>query len=216
MGASAKIGGKVDGWPHWTTPKSFLDRVRKVGPIGLDPCGNEASTVGAGTAFHGAMIDADGLAMPWQPYTSGNIHPNGLAFVNPDYSATKAWIAKMIEEARRGVEIITLVPARTSTPWFHAILQSGDAGLLWGPGRIRFENPPPPRCRKCKVSAADEAEVPSRHQICPFGEDGEHAWTEPGKSPSIESFVGYWGPRVDAFFDAFDGAGELLRLKAKR
>lgn len=27
-------------WQHWTSPECVLERVRRLGPIGLDPAGN--------------------------------------------------------------------------------------------------------------------------------------------------------------------------------
>ena len=127
-----RLSGKGKGWPHWTTPKSVLDVVREVGPIHLDPCSNEASQV-----FALRNWQSEGLILEWAPIAAG-----GLAFVNPPYSLTKAFVEKVILEAALGTEVILLVAARTDTQWAHKALRSADSLCFWE-GRIRFENPPP-------------------------------------------------------------------------
>lgn len=124
-------------WPHWTTPAFYLERVRWIGSIKLDPCGNGESNVGAWLEFRGEV--RDGLELPWSP------HPEkGLVYVNPPYGRElPKWAAKMAEEAGNGCEIIALLPARVDTTWMHDhVFGSADAGLFHR-GRIQFDNPPP-------------------------------------------------------------------------
>lgn len=159
-------------WPHWTTPPDFLDRVRQVGPILLDPCSNRSSQVGAETEWLGLRhMSDDGLAEPWGL---------GLVYVNPPYGRElPKWTAKMAGEGVAGAEIVALLPAYTGPKWMHEnVFATARAALLWGPGRIRFGNPPP---------------------------EGE-------SSPTMDNFVAYWGRRPLAFFRAFEGCGQRLRL----
>ena len=120
----------------WNTPETVLQIVRQMGPIGLDPCSNERSTVGAALTYNEA---ADGLAQQWAG--------RGLVFVNPPYGKTAKgepatgiapWIRKCSEEAAHGAEIVALVPARTETKWFQGDGFTAQRICFWR-GRIRFQ-----------------------------------------------------------------------------
>jgi hypothetical protein len=141
----ARLGGKVKGWPHWTTPKPVLEVVQEVGPIALDPFCNDAAHT---KALAKACWWEGGLTEPWNQ----QVHA-GLIFANPDYKHTKDAVTKCIHEAQQGVEIILLVAARTDTKWAHSAFRAADAVCFWE-GRIRFENPPP-------ESAGDAPSIPS-------------------------------------------------------
>lgn len=113
----------------WTTPKSVLERVRQVAPIGLDPC----TTIDNPTGAH-AFFDAedDGLTRDW-------ICARGkLVFCNPPYASMAEWSAKAIEQIlKQKGELIFLCPARTDTRWWHSMLPHIDAVAFWR-GRLRF------------------------------------------------------------------------------
>lgn len=115
----------------WCTPPEVLDRVRRVGQIGLDPCWNPNAITDAGTRLEGR--NTDGLSVPW----SGH----GLVYVNPPYGRKIGkWVRKCCDEARDGVEIIALLPARTDTRWF-----PWDAtALAFWRGRLTFLDAPHP------------------------------------------------------------------------
>lgn len=135
---TAQRGG---GWPHWTTPRSLIDALtRHLGPIGLDPCSNQASEVDAYAALD-CVADGldDGIEADWL-----EIEPGHLVYVNPPYARGELarWMAKCSTEAARGVEIVALVPASTGANWFHRALDSAQALALWR-GRLQFGNPPP-------------------------------------------------------------------------
>jgi len=59
--------------------------------------------------------------------------------VNPPYSDVKDWLEKArIESARDDVELVlVLVPARTSTQWFHGYAVDSTA-ICFLEGRLRF------------------------------------------------------------------------------
>lgn len=114
----------------WNTPDYLLDLVRKVAPIGLDPCSNERSTVKAALAYD---REQDGLASPW-----GGL---GLVYVNPPYGrGVYDWIAKCRNEAAHGAQIIALVAARTDTKWFQGPGATAQLVCFWR-GRVRFVCP---------------------------------------------------------------------------
>lgn len=132
----ARLGGKVRGWSHWTTPAEVLDTVREVSPIALDPCGNEHSIV---HAKH-SLIGAGGLDRSWKDLAPS---AEGLVFVNPPYNQAKEFVRKCIIESVAGCEIIALVASRTDTQWTKGCLETCDALCFWE-GRIYFGNPPEP------------------------------------------------------------------------
>jgi hypothetical protein len=115
------------------TPPEIIDLVRQLAPkkgIGLDPCSNRTSMVGAkheyGHVFDGGgEVFIDGLSMPWRGY--------GLVFMNPPHSMSpyniEPWMEKAIDEfwavdnlspvSRRNDQFCGLVPAKVDTGWFH-------------------------------------------------------------------------------------------------
>jgi hypothetical protein len=174
----------------WQTPPEFLDLVRKVGPIALDPCTTIKNPTGARRfatpeaeptgddgfflTYPFGVVGLNGLGFPWRVWTQNH----GLAFVNPPYGrALPGWIDKCIEEARLGAEIILLVPARTDTKWFQRVYPRADVTLLWS-GRIKF------------IDAAT-------------GRQGDAA--------AFPSAVFYFGTRVGSFERAFTGRGLFVR-----
>src|ERR1051326_5052384 len=97
----------------WCTPESVLQIVRKMGSIGLDPCGNPVSIVNAKETFY-----ENGLENCWRS--------KGLIWVNPPFGrGIKQWIEKAIHEFSHmdphwDDECIFLLPARTDTSWWHS------------------------------------------------------------------------------------------------
>jgi len=114
---------------HWNTPPEVLDPIRAFSAIALDPCPNASSIVGAD------RVCEDGLAENWNEAA-------GLVFVNPPYSDVTPWIRRAAGEAARGVEVAVLLPADTSTRWFHDDLVARDKhhadAILYYRRRIRF------------------------------------------------------------------------------
>lgn len=178
----------------WQTPESFLELVRRMGPIALDPCTTPENPTGAAVwcfpdatppavaaaaAWHDPHID--GLSARWSEMSS-LAASNGygrLVYVNPPYGRKlPKWIDKCVAEAKDGAEIVALVPARTDTKWGQLALESCTAALLWR-GRIRF------------VDAAT-------------GVAGEAA--------AFPSAVFYWGGRELVFRKAFAGRGLFVRV----
>lgn len=126
----------------WLTPPYFLNIVRRVGPIALDPCANPFSFVYAWKSFHGPNHIC-GLTNSWWV-------PEGtVCFVNPPYGRSICdWVAKMVHEYgdtkdNRG-DLIALIPSRTGTGyWEQFIWPFADAVCFWHggtqfPSRIKF------------------------------------------------------------------------------
>lgn len=129
--AKAAVVSRVD----WPTPKHVLDRViATMGGIDLDPCSNAQAIVPAlvrvmldsphkspccdlepeldGTCIECgcATIRGDGLALEWA----------GRVYVNPPYGQkhNRAWCEKIASEAKRGCEIVALVPSSCGSKWW--------------------------------------------------------------------------------------------------
>jgi phage N-6-adenine-methyltransferase len=114
----------------WCTPPEVLELVRRLGPIGLDPCSNGRSVVRAPVEWRGKP-GVDGLAQSWVGH--------GLVYCNPPYGrAIKVWMQKCATEGALGAEIIALIPARTDTKWWHeSVVEGADSVCFWR-GRIAF------------------------------------------------------------------------------
>lgn len=170
------------------TPECVLERVRRVGPIGLDPC----TTLGNPTKA--AYIAVRGPASPMEisrSDTTASIvainglgadfswakaleRVGGLAFVNPPYSRGNllAWMLRCAHEASEGAEIIALPLCDPSALWWHQFcVPPRAAAVCFWRGRLTF--------------------APS---------------TQGAFFPSA---VIYYGPRRYRFADAFSDAGAI-------
>jgi hypothetical protein len=180
--SSSSTGGRDD----WCTPAEVLDRVRRIAPIGLDPCSNPASIVRAAVEW---ALPLNGLSGRWAG--------RGLVFVNPPYGrdATGAWVEKAAREAGRGAEVVMLIPARTDTTWFH-----------------RRCVPLAPRSRPAGSAGDGHARalcfVDGRLDF--LGDDSERA----GESAPFPSLLVYFGARPERFRRAFDDFGAVWTAPA--
>lgn len=113
---------------EWRTPPEFLDIVRKMGQIVLDPATTDANPTGADVFF---TAEYTGLVPRWDI--------GGLVYCNPPYGRDLVkWTEKFaIEGDRWGAELITLTPARTDTRWFQQYMIEATAHCFLR-GRLRF------------------------------------------------------------------------------
>lgn len=106
---------------HWATPSVLLTDLRKEFGVLHDPCpllGHDMSL----------WDSPGGLTRPWQSPT----------YVNPPYGpAITKWLQKAVEEARRGITVIALVPSRTDTEWWHRYVMTATE-IRFLRGRLRF------------------------------------------------------------------------------
>lgn len=119
----------------WNTPREVLDIVRRVGPIGLDPCSNLTSVVGARVAFD-LEEGLDGLALPWADV----VRTGEVVFVNPPYGREIGqWTRRCREQGEAGAQVVALVPARVDTRWWHAdCAPPKSRAVCFMAGRVRF------------------------------------------------------------------------------
>lgn len=91
---------------------------------------------------------ADALVQPWATYhvpfgPATFDHP--IVYCNPPYSRCLEFLSKAAQEASRGATVVCLVPARTDTRWFHALVWDADrhqprpgVEVRFVKGRLRF------------------------------------------------------------------------------
>lgn len=148
---------KNTSWIHWSTPIEVREGLDRMFPDGvdLDPCWNPGSKVRAkfkcdGTNFHPdpgylkERLTGDGLLLDWTNELFNSI------YVNPPYNAgaMKRWTHKIAGTAdhlrNHCFSIVVLTAARPSAQWWRTLVDAEpEVLLLWGPGRLSFENPPP-------------------------------------------------------------------------
>ena len=184
--------------PHWCTPPEVLAPVRRFAPIRFDPFSNVDSLVQAAESI---MPPDDSLLLDWPT--------DGLNWANPPYGRALARCAKKIaEQARRGAEIVTLVPARTDTQWWRCL-----APLCWcaWEGRITFlEDEQAWRVRmaaKRRLSAEDAANLRPRRLI---------AGLVAADPAPFAAALCYHGPRPQVFATHFAPYGEIYFAAGQR
>ncbi|MEO8168283.1 MAG: DNA N-6-adenine-methyltransferase, partial [bacterium] len=83
----------------------------------------------------------DGLAREWSPFR---------CWMNPPYgSKISNWVKKAFQESQRGALVVSLLPARTDTQWWHTWVMKA-AEIRFVAGRIAFsegkQSAPFPSC----------------------------------------------------------------------
>lgn len=111
---------------EWSTPQDLFDVLNNEFKFTLDPCATDENAK-CNLYF---TISENGLEKSW----AGN-----RVFCNPPYSKIKKWVEKCAEEARKGVTVVMLIPARTDTTWFHEYIYK-KAEIRFIKGRLRFGN----------------------------------------------------------------------------
>lgn len=97
---------------HWSTPKEIYNKY--VNELGYyDPCPLYANN------------------FDWE-------HINKPIFLNPPYSNISEWVEwAIINNVISGKHVVILIPARTDTKYFHALLEYG-CDLEFIKGRLKF------------------------------------------------------------------------------
>lgn len=110
---------------EWETPQTLFDEwYERVGGFTLDPC---ATPLNAKCNRYFTTED-DGLIQPWF----------GTVWMNPPYGREIGKsMKKAYEEAQTNADlIVSLVPARTDTAWWHDYAMKGE--IIFLRGRLRF------------------------------------------------------------------------------
>lgn len=128
--------------PHW-----FLNLVRKVGPIGFDPCNHPSNPTKAQLFCDQTMVNGVvqcGLSMEWP-----ELQPGTQNFSNPPYGphldgsidsdcehwrdgelvgVGRGWAEKIVQSDQMST---VLVPVRSETVWWKKLWKWSDIALLW-------------------------------------------------------------------------------------
>ena|SRR5271166_4634104 len=112
----------------WETPQDLFDELHEEFQFTLDAAASKENT--KCTSFYTKEDDA--LKQIWHPRT----------FCNPPYSRKVGhWIKKAFQESQEGCLVVMLLPARTSTPWFHKyIYKQPSVETRFLKGRLHFSN----------------------------------------------------------------------------
>lgn len=123
----------------WCTPPEVVACLTAFGTVELDPCSHRASIVGAAVE----LFKPDGLGpRSWLEHAPQLRRPRHFAYVNHEYGRVHGplWVARCVEQAATGVEIVELVAARVDAAWFR-LARDHAAALAIVRGRLRFIKP---------------------------------------------------------------------------
>ncbi len=124
------LSSKTD---QWETPQDLFDTLDKKFNFNLDPCA-DLSNFKCDKYF---TEQIDGLKQSWAGHT---------VFMNPPYDREiKYWLKKAYEESKNDTLIVSLIPARTDTSYWHDYIFD-KAEVYFLRGRIKFgqtKNPAP-------------------------------------------------------------------------
>lgn len=92
-----------------TTPQYILDALNaEFGPLStFDPCPYPRPK-----GFNGLKAD-------WATHLEDRGEKGQFVYVNPPYNDIEKWLQKIHAEKDKGVKVVSLLPARTATKWFH-------------------------------------------------------------------------------------------------
>lgn len=97
------------------TPKELYNELNAEFHFDFDPCPADPTF--------------DGLKVEWG-------HCN---YVNPPWDQKRKWIEKAVEEYRKGKCVVLVLPADTSTRWFHELLVPNAAEIRFIKGRMKWK-----------------------------------------------------------------------------
>lgn len=119
----------------WETPRHVYEALeREFGPFALD----------AAAAAHNRKCDLyltkeeDALTKDWSALASAN-GAEARVWLNPPYGrGLEKWVRKARIEAGNGCTVVCILPASTSTKWFHDIILASGAEVRFHRGRLHF------------------------------------------------------------------------------
>jgi phage N-6-adenine-methyltransferase len=133
----AHLSSASDDWP---TPADFYDALDAEFGFVLDVCASSANhkTTQFYALDHPDNGRRDGLAQDWAAQAAAL---GGPVWMNPPYGRPiAAWMSKAFEAAQAGATVVTLVPVRADTAWWHDLVLATGAQVRHVRGRLRFGN----------------------------------------------------------------------------
>lgn len=124
----------------WETPKPLYEAQNKKHSFTLDAAANKSNAKCKRFLGPGSKLREDALKCKWG--INERIWLNVPTTSN--WRLTYKWVKKAIKESERGNLVVVLLPARTSTPWFHDLIipylnEHGWHLIEWIRGRLHFE-----------------------------------------------------------------------------
>lgn len=110
----------------WATPKALYQALDAEFRFAVDACADN------GNAKHTHFLRGDeGLTVDWP----------SPAFLNPPYGREIGkWVRRAYEQAqRRGITVVSLLPSRTDTRWWHDYVMKADE-IRFIRGRLHFDD----------------------------------------------------------------------------
>lgn len=124
--SSVHFSSKTD---EWSTPQKLFEELTDGYSIGLDVCATKENA----KAKNFFTREQNGLLHDWLDH----VLPGEAVWMNPPYGREIGrWVYKAHFEAKNGLTIIALLPARTDTAWWHEYIQP-IFDNRW-PGSIKF------------------------------------------------------------------------------
>lgn len=115
---------------EWSTPQDFFNKVGERFNFALDVCANANNNK---TEKYYSQYE-DGLVQDW---VMDSAIEGGDVWMNPPYGRTiQKWVKKAYESSLEGATVVCLLPARTSTRWFHDYCLKGEVEFVRG--RLKF------------------------------------------------------------------------------
>ena len=131
----AHLSSKTDNWP---TPQDFFAALDAEFGFVLDACASTTNHKAASfyALDHPDEARRDGLNADW----AGDADRlGGAVWMNPPYGRPiAAWMAKAHAAARSGAAVVTLVPVRADTAWWHEHVLATGAEVRYVRGRLTF------------------------------------------------------------------------------
>lgn len=112
------------------TPLALFNEIDVEFHFDLDPCTSTSKPNNLNTPNYFLFPEKDGLKEDWSMYKS--------AFVNPPFKDAKSWIKKCLEESKKGVTVVLLLPSKTETAWWHDYALKADE-IRFIRKRVTFE-----------------------------------------------------------------------------
>ena len=115
---------------NWCTPQDFFDELNKEFHFVLDAAASDKSA----KCERYFTPETDALSRSWDF--------GGAVFCNPPYGRNIGkWVRKAWVEARKGLTVVLLIPARTDTEYYHSYIYGRkNAEIRFVRGRLYFKD----------------------------------------------------------------------------
>ena len=128
--ATKSIGKRLE---DVRTPYGLFKQLDQEFNFQLDPCSSTSKPNNLGTPNYFVHPETDGLQQKWSQYKS--------VYVNPPFGNCEGWTQKSYHESLKECTVVTMVPVRTDTNWWHDWALKADE-IRFVRGRVKFEGYP--------------------------------------------------------------------------